>query len=75
MAKLSEDPKMLYDDLSLPEKIAILIIQLGEDWASLLFAHMDSDVVMEISRHIAMAKTIDKQVAAAVLEEFYALTQ
>ena len=75
MAKLSEDQKMMYDDLSLPEKIAILIIQLGEDGASLLFAHMDSDVVMEISRHIAMAKTIDKAVAAAVLEEFYALTQ
>ena len=75
MAKLSEDQKMMYDDLSLPEKIAILVIQLGEDGASLLFAHMDSDVVMEISRHIAMAKTIDKAVAAAVLEEFYALTQ
>ena len=51
MAKLSEDQKMVYDDLSMPEKIAILIIQLGEDAAALLFSHMDSEVVMEISRH------------------------
>lgn len=75
MPKLNDNQKMMYDDLSMPEKIAILIIQLGEDAASLLFSHMDPEVVMEISRHIATAKAIDKAVAAAVLEEFYALFQ
>ena len=73
MAKLNEEQKMVFDDLSMPEKIAIMIIQMGEDAASLIFSHMDPEVVMEISRHIATAKTLDKAVAAAVLEEFYAL--
>ena len=75
MTKLDEQQKMIYDDLSMPEKVAILLIQLGEDATTLIFSHMDIDVITEISRYIASAKTIDKTVAAAVLEEFYALMQ
>ena len=37
MAKLNEEQKMVFDDLSMPEKIAIMIIQMGEDAASLIF--------------------------------------
>ncbi|QKG28574.1 MULTISPECIES: flagellar motor switch protein FliG [unclassified Campylobacter] len=72
---LTEQQKMTYDDLSMPEKVAILLIQLGEDATTLLFSHMEVDVITEISRYIATAKSVDKQVAAAVLEEFYALMQ
>ncbi|QCD53272.1 flagellar motor switch protein FliG [Campylobacter sp. RM16192] len=72
---LNEQQKMMYDDLSMPEKVAILLIQLGEDATTLLFSHMEVDVITEISRYIATAKSVDKQVAAAVLEEFYALMQ
>ena len=36
---------------------------------------MEVDVITEISRYIATAKSMDKNVAAAVLEEFYALMQ
>ncbi len=75
MTKLNKQQKMIYDDLSMPEKVAILLIQLGEDATTLVFSHMDIDVITEISRYIASAKTIDKTVAAAVLEEFYALMQ
>ncbi|CUU82607.1 flagellar motor switch protein G [Campylobacter hyointestinalis subsp. hyointestinalis] len=75
MTKLDEQQKMIYNDLSMPEKVAILLIQLGEDATTLIFSHMDIDVITEISRYIASAKTIDKTVAAAVLEEFYALMQ
>lgn len=75
MTKLNEQQKMIYDDLSMPEKVAIFLIQLGEDATTLIFSHMDIDVITEISRYIASAKTIDKTVAAAVLEEFYALMQ
>ena len=73
--KLNEQQKMIYDDLSMPEKVAILLIQLGEDATTLLFSHMEVDVITEISRYIARAKSTDKGVAAAVLEEFYALMQ
>jgi len=73
--KLSEDQKNEYNELSMPEKIAILFIQLGEDIATNLFSHMQIDSVTEISKYIATAKNIDKQVANAVLEEMYALLQ
>lgn len=73
--KLTEQQKLIYDDLSMPEKIAILLIQLGEESTSLLFSHMDVDVITDISGYIATSKNIDKQVAAAILEEFYALMQ
>lgn len=73
--KLNDQQKMVYEDLSTPEKIAILLIQLGEEATSLVFSHMDVDVITDISGHIAQGKSIDKQVAAAVLEEFYALVQ
>ena len=73
--KLTDKQKMIYDDLSMPEKIAILLIQLGEEATSLIFSHMDVDIITEISGYIATAKNIDKQVAGAILEEFYALMQ
>ena len=73
--KLTDKQKMIYDDLSMPEKIAILLIQLGEEATALIFSHMDVDVITEISGYIATAKNIDKQVAGAILEEFYALMQ
>ena len=73
--KLNEDQKNEYDELSMPEKAAILLIQLGEDITATLFSHMEIDTVTEISKYIATVKNVDKQVANAVLEEFYALLQ
>ena len=75
MIKLTDQQQILYNELSMPEKVAILMIQLGEDTATTLFSHMDVDIVTDISRYIATVKNIDKQVAAAVLEEFYAILQ
>ena len=75
MIKLSEEQKMVYDDLSMPEKIAIFLIQLGEDVTTNLFSNMEINVITEVSRYIAMAKQVDKSVATAVLEEFYTLLQ
>ncbi len=72
---LSEDQKNEYNELSMPEKIGILFIQLGEDISTNLFSHMKIETVTEISKYIATVKNIDKQVANAVLEEFYALLQ
>ena len=73
--KLSEEQKNIFNELSMPEKVAILLIQLGEDITATLFSHMDINIVTDISKYIATAKSIDKQVANAVLEEFYALLQ
>ncbi len=73
--KLNEEQKNEYNELSMPEKVAILLIQLGEDITTNLFSHMEIDTVTDISKYIASVKNIDKQVANAVLEEFYALLQ
>lgn len=73
--KLNEQQKVIYEELSMPEKIAILLIQLGEETTGIIFSNMDVDVITEISGHIVVGKSIDKQIAAAVLEEFYALLQ
>jgi len=73
--KLTEDQKNEYNELTMPEKVAILLIQLGEDATTNIFSHMDIDTVTEISKYIATVKHVDKQVANAVLEEFYALLE
>ncbi|WP_331776037.1 flagellar motor switch protein FliG [Sulfurospirillum sp. 1612] len=75
MMKLNEEQKNQYNELGMPEKVAILLIQLGEDATANIFSHMEIDTVTEISKYIATVKNIDKQVANAVLEEFYALLQ
>jgi len=57
------------------EKIAILLLQLGEDATSAIFTHMNVASVTEISKYIASEKRIDKANAAAILEEFYVAFQ
>ncbi len=61
--------------MSMAEKIAILLVQLGEDLTSTVFSNMDIESITEISKHIAANKTVEKAVASAVLEEFYAIFQ
>jgi flagellar motor switch protein FliG len=73
--KLSKEQQVQYDELGMGEKIAILLIQLGEDITANIFASMDIDIVTDISKYLATLKGVDKQVAAAVLEEFYAIFQ
>ena len=72
---LSAQQQAILDELSMPEKIAILLIQLGEDLTAQLFSYMDVNAITEISKYIATAKAIDKAIAAAVLEEFYVIFQ
>jgi len=72
---LSSQRKSILNELSMPEKIAILLIQVGEELTAKIFSYMDTDSITEISRYIAKAKTIDKEVASEVLKEFYSIFQ
>jgi len=63
------------DELSMAEKIAILLIQLGEDITAQLFTYMDVEAITEISKYIATAGAVDKVIASAILEEFYVIFQ
>ena len=73
--RLTPQQQAQLEKLSMAEKIAILLIQLGEEITTSVFAHLDIEAITEISRYIAMAKTIDKPMAMAILEEFYAIMQ
>jgi len=73
--ELTQEQQIFYDELSMSEKIAILLIQLGEDTTAKLFSSMDTDIVIEISGYIAKLNSVDRGIATAVLEEFYAIMQ
>jgi len=75
LIKLSREQQAIYDNLTMAEKIAIFLIQLGEDATANLFSNMDIETITEISKYIARARDIDKQIATAILEEFYAIFQ
>jgi flagellar motor switch protein FliG len=72
---LSSSQQAIYDEMSMAEKISILLLQLGEDVTAGLFSHMTVDTITEVSKFIAGNKTIEKAVATAVLEEFHAIFQ
>lgn len=64
-----------YDEMSMAEKIAILLLQVGDDLAGDIFARLDLDSITEISKYIAQNTGIDKPIATSILEEFYAIFQ
>ncbi len=67
--------KAQFDEMSMPEKVSILLLQLGEDMTAALFSNMHVETITEISKYIASNRSIDKAIATAVLEEFYAIIQ
>ncbi len=73
--KLSRTLQAHFDEMSMAEKVAILLLQLGEDLTASIFSHLDIESITEISKYIATNKTIDKTIAASVLDEFYAIFQ
>jgi len=75
MANLTPQQQAVFDEMSIAEKIAILLLMLGEEMSAEIFSHMNVDGITEISKHIAMGTSIDKPIATAVLEEFHAIFQ
>ncbi len=72
---LSPRQQAQYDELSMSEKIAILLVQLGDEITGEIFSHLDLDSITEVSKYIAQNAGIDKAIAGAILEEFYAIFQ
>ncbi|MBD3824898.1 MAG: flagellar motor switch protein FliG [Epsilonproteobacteria bacterium] len=72
---LSPTQQAAFDEMGMAEKIAILLMQLGEDVTASIFTNMSVDAITEVSKFIATNKTVDKAVATAILEEFYAIFQ
>jgi flagellar motor switch protein FliG len=63
------------DEMSMAEKIAIFLMQLGEEATTNIFSNMGVEDITEVSKYIANNRTIDKAIAVGVLEEFYAIIQ
>jgi flagellar motor switch protein FliG len=64
-----------FDEMSMPEKVALLLVQLGEDETAMLFSNMSVESITECSKYIAQGKSVEKSIASAILEEFYAIFQ
>ena len=75
MANLNPQQQAIFDEMNMAEKIAILLLQIGEEATAGIFSHLNVDSITEISKYIATNSTIDRGVATAVLEEFHAIFQ
>lgn len=73
--KFSPAQQAQFDEMSMAEKIAILLLQLGEEVTALVFANLSVDAITEVSKYIAASKSIERNIATGVLEEFYAIFQ
>jgi len=72
---LTQSQQANFDEMSMTQKIAILLVQLGEDVTATIFSRMNVEAITEISKYIANNRSIEKNIGAAVLEEFYAIIQ
>ncbi|MDQ1243730.1 MAG: flagellar motor switch protein FliG [Campylobacterota bacterium] len=72
---LSPTQQAKFDEMGMGQKIAILLMQIGEDTTAAIFSNMSVDAITEVSKNIATNKSVDKAVATAILEEFYAIFQ
>ncbi|NPA59463.1 MAG: flagellar motor switch protein FliG [Epsilonproteobacteria bacterium] len=72
---LNPTQQATFDEMSMAEKIAILLMQLGEEVTATIFSNMSIDAITEVSKFIATNRSIEKPVATAILEEFHAIIQ
>ena len=75
MNQLSEPQRVMLENMSMAEKIAVLLLQLGEEVTAQIFTNMNVESITEVSKFIASNRSVDKAVATAVMEEFYAIIQ
>jgi flagellar motor switch protein FliG len=72
---LNQNQQIIFDEMGMAEKVAILLMQLGEDVTATIFSRMHVDAITEISKYIAGSRSVEKSIGSAVLEEFYAIIQ
>lgn len=75
MTNLNASQRAMFDEMDMAERIAILLMQLGEDATAAVFSVMSIESITEVSKYIAGHKTVEKAIATAVLEEFHAIFQ
>jgi len=73
--KLTPTQQAQFDEMNMAEKVAILLLQLGEEATAAVFSNLSVEAITEISKFIAASKSVERSIATAVLEEFYAIFQ
>ncbi len=73
--KLSQTQQAHFDEMTMPEKIAVFLLQMGEDNTATIFSNLSVEAITEISKHIANNRSVERAIALSVLEEFYAIIQ
>ncbi|MBU0479830.1 MAG: flagellar motor switch protein FliG [Proteobacteria bacterium] len=68
MAKVKKEGSP--ENLTGPEKAAIFLLTLGEDFASQVFKRLDSDDIKTVGRFMSKIDKVDKNDVAALLDEF-----
>ena len=58
------------DNLSGPEKAAVFLLMLGEDYASEVFKRLDDEEIRNVGRQMAKIDRVDKEDVSALLAEF-----
>ena len=58
------------DDLTGPQKAALMMLAMGDERAARMFGMMDDAEIREISQHMVNLGTVDAEVIEAVLREF-----
>ncbi|MFT7003746.1 MAG: flagellar motor switch protein FliG [Sulfurimonas sp.] len=72
---LNASQQASFDEMSMAEKTALLLMQLGEEATTAVFSNMSVDAITQISKYIASNRSVEKAVATAILEEFHAIIQ
>jgi len=70
---LTQEQQEVYDNLTSGQKIAILLMQLGEDATARVFANLDVELVTTISTELALVQNVEQPVSAVIIEEFTTL--
>jgi len=68
---LTPDKQEVFDALTMADKTAILLIQLGDEVTTLLFKHFHPAAMTKITESIAKTNNIDFSIAVHVVEDFY----
>ena len=69
------DTNEVLKGMSMLDKVAHFCVLVGEESTVKIFQHLPKNIVEDISTHITMISSIDKETSLAILEEFHLFTR
>ncbi len=72
---MDESVKEILKGMAMLDKVAHFCVLIGEESTVKIFQHLPKQMVEDISTHITMINSIDKETSLAILEEFHLFTR